>query len=80
MRKQDEDPGFKKILSETLFKIEEGKDENLNQLHFNYTRRCALDQIRTCWRMNAFFDAIARETDVLHLKFFAEAIDLLREK
>lgn len=80
MRKQDEDPGFKKILSETLFKIEEGKDENLKQLHFNYTRRCALDQIRTCWRMNAFFDAIARETDVLHLKFFAEAIDLLREK
>jgi len=80
MRKQDEDPKFKQLLSETLLKIEEGTDEKLKKLHFNYTRRCALDQIRTCRRMNAFFDAVARETDVLHLKFFAEAMDLLREK
>jgi arginyl-tRNA synthetase len=80
MRKKDEDPKFKQLLSETLLKIEEGTDEKLKQLHFNYTRRCALDQIRTCRRMNAFFDAIARETDVLHLRFFAEAMDLLKDK
>lgn len=80
MRKKDEDPKFKQLLSETLLKIEEWTDEKLKKIHYNYTRRCALDQIRTCWRMNAFFDAIARETDVLHLKFFAEAMDLLREK
>jgi hypothetical protein len=30
--------------------------------------------------MNASFDVINRETDILHLKFFAEAMDLLREK
>ncbi len=80
MRKKDEDPKFKILLSETLLKIEEGKDEKLKKLHYEYTRKCALEQIRTCWRMNAFFDAIAWETDVLHLKFFAEAIDLLRQK
>lgn len=80
MRKKDEDPRFKQLLSETLLKIEEGEDEDLKKLHYDYTRRCALDQIRTCRRMNAYFDAIARETDVLHLKFFAEAMDLLREK
>ena len=80
MRKKDEDPKFKQLLSETLLKIEGWTDEKLKKIHYNYTRRCALDQIRTCWRMNAFFDAIARETDVLHLKFFAEAMDLLREK
>ncbi len=80
MRKQDEDPKFKSLLSATLLKIEEGTDEKLKKLHYDYTRRCALDQIRTCRRMNAFFDAIARETDVLHLKFFAEALALLREK
>jgi arginyl-tRNA synthetase len=80
MRKRDEDPVLKKHLSETLLKIEEGNDEMVNTLHFNYTRRCALDQIRTCRRMNAYFDAVARETDVLHLKFFAEAMDLLRQK
>ena len=80
MRKKDDDPKFKQLLSETLLKIEEGTDEKLKKLHFDYTRRCALNQIRTCWRMNAFFDAVARETDVLHLKFFAEALDLLRGK
>jgi len=80
MRKKDEDPEFKQLLSETLLKIEEGTDENLKKLHFDYTRKCAIDQIRTCRRMNAFFDAVARETDVLHLKFFAEAILLLKEK
>ena len=76
----DEDPKFKNLLSTTLLKIEEWTDEKLKQLHYNYTRRCALDQIRTCRRMNAFFDAIARETDIIHLKFLAEAMDLLRDK
>ncbi len=80
MRKNDEDPKFKSLLSETLLKIEEGHDEKLKKLHFDYTRNCALDQIRTCWRMNAYFDCVARETDILHLKFFAEAMELLREK
>ncbi len=80
MRKKDEDPKFKMLLSETLLKIEQGTDEALKKLHYEYTRKCTLEQIKTCWRMNAFFDAIARETDVLHLKFFAEAIDLLRQK
>lgn len=80
MRKKDEDPTFKKLLSETLLKIEEDTDEQLKQLHFNYTRRCALDQMRTCRRMNAYFDAIAWETDILHLKFFAEAMELLKQK
>lgn len=80
MRKKDDDPQFKKHLSDTLQKIEEGKDDELMDLHYDYTRRCALDQIRTCRRMDAYFTAIARETDILHLKFFAEAMDLLRDK
>lgn len=80
MRKRDDDPVFKRYLSEILLKIEEGKDEELMDLHYDYTRRCALDQIRTCRRMNAYFDGIAWETDILHIKFFAEAMDLLRAK
>lgn len=80
MRKKDEDPHFKQLLSETLLKIEEGVDEDLKELHYDYTRRCALDQVRTCRRMNAYFDGIVWETDILHLKFFAEAMDLLRQK
>ena len=80
MKAKDEDPEFKKILSETLLKIEEGTDGEVYRIHQEYTKKCAWEQIKTCRRMNASFDVINRETDILHLKFFAEAMDLLREK
>lgn len=80
MREKDEDPEFKKLLSETLFKIEEGKDSDIYKIHQEYTKKCALEQVKTCWRMNASFDIINWETDILHMKFFAEAIELLKEK
>ncbi|AHB41786.1 hypothetical protein P148_SR1C00001G1006 [candidate division SR1 bacterium RAAC1_SR1_1] len=80
MREKDEDPQFKKLLSETLRKIEDGKDPDVYRIHQEYTKRCALEQIKTCRRMNASFDMINWETDILHMKFFAEAIELLKEK
>lgn len=80
MREKDEDPEFKKLLSETLRKIEDGKDPDVYRIHQEYTKKCALEQIKTCRRMNASFDIINRETDILHMKFFAEAIELLKEK
>ncbi len=80
MREKDEDEEFKKILSETLRKIEEGNDPDIYKIHQEYTKKCTLEQIKTCWRMNSSFDMINRETDILHMKFFAEAIELLKEK
>jgi arginyl-tRNA synthetase len=80
MREKDEDPEFKKLLSETLRKIEDGKDPDVYRIHQEYTKKCALEQIKTCRRMNASFDIINWETDILHMKFFAEAIELLKEK
>ena len=80
MRAKDEDPEFKKLLSETLLKIEEGHDPDIYSIHQEYTKQCATEQIKTCWRMWASFDIINWETDILHTKFFAEAIDLLKDK
>jgi arginyl-tRNA synthetase len=80
MREKDEDPEFKKLLSETLIKIEEGKDPDVYKLHQEYTKKCTLEQIKTCRRMSASFDIINRETDILHMKFFAESIEILKEK
>ncbi len=80
MREKDEDPEFKKILSETLLKIEDWTDPDIYNIHQEYTKQCALEQIKTCRRMNASFDIINRETDILHMKFFAEAMELLKEK
>ncbi|MBU0626764.1 arginine--tRNA ligase, partial [Patescibacteria group bacterium] len=79
MRKKDEDPVFKKLLSKTLQNIEKGDPEIL-EIHQKYTKRCTLEQLKSCWRIGASFDLVNRETDILHLKFFAETMDLLREK
>ncbi|MFZ2151324.1 MAG: arginine--tRNA ligase [Candidatus Absconditicoccaceae bacterium] len=80
MRSKEEDPEFKKYLSELLLQIEEGTDPTINKVHTEYVQKCTIQQLKSCRRMNAHFDVVNRETDILHLKFFAEAIDLLREK
>ena len=80
MRKLDEDELFKKQLSELLLTIEEGHDPKISALHHDYTRHCAQEQIKSCRRMGAYFDLIAWETDVLHLKFFAAALEVLKAK
>jgi arginyl-tRNA synthetase len=80
MRKLDEDPEFKQKLSDVLLAIEEGTDEKIMQLHETYTKACAKEQLKSCRRIGAYFDFVAWETDVLHMKFFAYALELLKEK
>lgn len=80
MRKLEEDPIFTKRLSETLSKIEEDTDPEIKLLHQKYTQDCTQQQMVSCRRMGAYFDLVAWETHILHLKFFAEAMDILKEK
>jgi arginyl-tRNA synthetase len=80
MRGLAEDPIFTKRLSETLLKIEEASDPEINILHQKYTQDCTQQQMVSCWRMGAYFDLVAWETHILHLKFFAEAMDILKAK
>jgi arginyl-tRNA synthetase len=80
MRKLEEDPVFKKRLTETLLKIEENTDPEINKLHQKYTQDCTRGQMESCRRMGAYFDLVAWETHILHLKFFATAMDILKEK
>lgn len=67
-------------LSETLLKIEEDTDPKIKALHQKYTQDCTLQQMVSCRRMGAYFDLVAWETNILHLKFFAEAIEILKQK
>ncbi len=80
MRKMDEDPVFMKRLTETLIKIEEDSDPEINKLHQKYTQDCTHEQMVSCRRMGAYFDLVVWETHILHLKFFASAMDILKEK
>lgn len=78
MREKSEDLEFKKFLSQTLLEIEEWNNPTINKFHTEYVQKCTLQQFKSCRRMNANFDVVNRETDILHLKFFAEAMDKLR--
>lgn len=80
MRKLEEDPIFIKRLSETLLKIEEDTDPEIKLLHQKYTQDCTEQQMVSCRRMGAYFDLVVWETHILHLKFFAQAMDILKEK
>ena len=80
MRKLEEDPIFTKRLSETLLKIEEDTDPEIKKLHQKYTQDCTHQQMVSCRRMGAYFELVAWETNILHLKFFTEAMDILKEK
>jgi len=75
-----QDLEFQKYLSQLLLQIEEWDDPTINKVHTDYVQKCTIQQLKSCRRMNAHFDVVNRETDILHLKFFAEAIDLLRAK
>ncbi|MCF7835149.1 arginine--tRNA ligase [Candidatus Gracilibacteria bacterium] len=79
MRNKEEDLEFKKYLSDLLIQIEEGNDPTINEIHTDYVQKCTIEQFKSCRRMNAHFDVVNRETDILHLKFFAETMDKLRE-
>lgn len=79
MRKNDEDPEFKQKLSETLLKIERWNDPIVNKLQNEYTRKCVLWQLETCWRLWSYFDLINWETDILHMQLFEHAIEMLKK-
>lgn len=79
MRQRDEDAEFKQHLSETLLAVEKGTDPKITELHKEYVKKCTIEQLRTCWRLGASFDMINRETDILHLNLFEEAMEKLKK-
>lgn len=74
------DPSLKEKLTQILLHIEHNDDPEVTAFHKQYVKRCTIEQLRTCRRMGARFDVIDRETDVLHTNFFAEALDLLKQR
>ena len=75
----DEDKERLKIRANTLHDIEHGGNENAEIAGFIADRivRCHL---RTMARMNVDYDLLTWEGDILRLKFWAQAFDVLKEK
>jgi arginyl-tRNA synthetase len=80
MRGKNEDPDFKEKLSQTLHAIENNSDPKIMAFHQDYVKRCTIEQLRSCRRVGASFNMINRETDILHLDLFAEALDMLKSR
>ncbi len=80
MRWKDEDPEFKERLSKTLYSIEHNDDAKIAALHKEYVKKCTIEQFNTCRRIGATFNMINRETDILHLDLFHEALETLKTK
>ncbi len=79
MRQRDEkDSEFHKLRAAVSKKIEEGNNE-VSHFQKKYTERCAIAQFESCWRMGVFFDLVNWETDIMHLKFFENAIERLKK-
>src|SRR5262249_42889806 len=64
--------------SETLKRIEEGHNETADLAHYISHRivQCHLD---TMWRIGIQYDLLPKESDILHLKFWDHAFQLLKE-
>ena len=75
----DEDKERLKIRANTLHDIEHGGNENAEIAGFIADRivRCHL---RTMARMNVDYDLLTWEGDILRLKFWAQAFEVLKEK
>jgi arginyl-tRNA synthetase len=80
MRWKEEDPAFKEKLSQTLYSIEHNDNPTIMELHKKYVKKCTIEQFRTCRRIWASFTMINRETDILHLDLFHEALETLKTK
>jgi arginyl-tRNA synthetase len=75
----DEDPERLKIRANTLHDIEHGGNDNAETAAFIADRivRCHL---RTMARMNVDYDLLTWEGDILRLKFWAQAFELLKAR
>lgn len=62
--KIEKDPQLRKKKYEIIKKIENGKNE-IAQLARWFSEKVVMDQLRTCWRVGAFFDLLNWESDIV---------------
>lgn len=62
-----------------LKKIEEGKNE-IADFSQDLVKKILLEQLKTCWRMDIFYDLINKESDIIHLKLWENVFESLKNK
>ena len=63
----------------TLHAIESGHGAEAEKAH-EVSDRIVHAHLATMWRLNIMYDVLPRESEILHLKFWATAFELLRQR
>ncbi len=63
----------------TLHSIESGHGREAEKAH-EVSDRIVHAHLATMWRLNVVYDVLPRESEILHLKFWATAFELLRQR
>ncbi len=63
----------------TLHAIEAGHGREAEKAH-EVSDRIVHAHLATMWRLNVMYDVLPRESEILHLKFWATAFELLRQR
>jgi arginyl-tRNA synthetase len=74
-----EDPAALEWRTETLHAIEAGTGE-LAELGHMVADAMVTAHLKTMWRLGVQYDLLPRESEILHLKFWATAFELLKER
>ncbi|MEM4757534.1 MAG: arginine--tRNA ligase [Nanopusillaceae archaeon] len=72
-------PEIEKLKKEVLKKIEEGN----NEIYFfsqNITRKIILDQLKTLWNFDIYYDLLNKESDIIKQGFWDKVFSILKEK
>jgi arginyl-tRNA synthetase len=60
-------------------KIEEGNNE-IAKFSREIVQKILLEQLKTCWRINIFYDLLNMETDIIYFKFWEKAFESLKKR
>ncbi len=74
----EQDPSNQRLRAETLKLIEEGHNETAELAH-HISHRIVRCHLNTMWRLGIQYDLLPKESDILHLKFWDYAFELLKK-
>jgi arginyl-tRNA synthetase len=75
----EEHPELEKYRAEVLKMIEEGDNEIAKFTRY-VAERVLADQLKTCWRLGAYFDLLNWESDIVRAGLWEEAAAMLKSK
>ncbi|PYT13969.1 MAG: arginine--tRNA ligase [Acidobacteria bacterium] len=75
----EEHPDATAWRQETLHAIEAGEGVEAELAHL-ISDAIVVAHLNTMWRLNIVYDVLPRESEILHLKFWAAAFELLKER